>query len=144
MGAAGNVETVREMYRLFARRDNEGIRRLFDPEIEWVQMEGFPRGGRYVGADAIFDGVFAGFRERWEDWRAVVERYLDAGGCVVALGFYEGEYRSTGRSVRAEFARLIELEGGRIVRFVQYTDTLKVAEAMGLAGKDRAGVGDDH
>lgn len=130
--AADNTEIVREMYRLFAQRDNEGIRRLFDPEIEWVQMEGFPRGGRYVGADAIFDGVFAGFREQWEDWKAVVERFLDAGESVVALGFYEGRYQSTGRSMRAEFAHLIELKDGRIVRFVQYTDTLKVAEAMGL------------
>lgn len=128
-----NVETVREMYRLFAQRDNEGISRLFDPRIEWVQMKGFPRGGRYVGADAIFvDGVFSGFREQWKDWKAVVERYLDAGESVVALGFYEGTYRSTGRSMRAEFAHVIELEGGRIVGFVQYTDTLKVDEAMGL------------
>ncbi len=126
------METVREMYRLFAQRDNEGLRRLFDPGIEWVQMEGFPHGGRYVGAEAIFGGAFAGFRERWEDWRAVVERYLEAGESVVALGFYEGTYRSTGRSMRAEFAHVIELEGGRIVRFVQYTDTLKVAEAVGL------------
>ncbi len=44
----------------------------------------------------------------------------------------EGMYRSTGRSMRAEFAHLIELEDGRIARFVQYTDTFKVAEAMGL------------
>src|SRR3712207_4375090 len=62
------------MYRLFAQRDNEGISELFDPEIEWVQMEGFPRGGRYVGADAIFDGVFAGFREQWECCRRAVPR----------------------------------------------------------------------
>lgn len=130
--AAENVEIVREMYRLFAERDNEGTRRLFDPEIEWVQMEGFPRGGRYVGADAIFEGVFSGFRENWEGWRAVVERYLDAGEAVVALGFYEGTYLSTGRSMRAEFAHLVEIKDGRIVRFVQYTDTFKVAEAMGL------------
>lgn len=127
------METVREMYRLFAERDNEGIRLLFDPEIEWVQMEGFPRGGRYAGAEAIFDGVFAGFREQWEDWRAVVERYLDVGESVVALGFYEGTYRNTGRSMRAEFAHLIEFKAGRIARFVQYTDTLKVAEAVGFS-----------
>lgn len=133
--AANNVETVREMYRLFAQRDNERIRRLFDPEIEWVQMEGFPGGGRYVGADAVFGGAFAGLREQWEGWRAVVERYLDAGESVVALGFYEGTYRSTGRSMRAEFAHLVELEDGRIVRFVQYTDTFKVAEAMDLIQK---------
>lgn len=34
--------------------------------------------------------------------------------------------------MRAEFAHLFELENGRIVRFVQYIDVLKVTEAMGL------------
>jgi ketosteroid isomerase-like protein len=90
-------------------------------------MEGFSRGCHYVGAEAIF-----GFRVQWEDSKAVVERYLDAGEYVVALGFDEGTYRSTGRSMRAELAYVIELEGGRIVRFVQYPDTLEVAEAVGL------------
>lgn len=132
------METVREMYRLFAERDNDGIRRLFDPEIEWVQMEGFPGGGRYVGADDIFGGAFTMLREQWEGWRAVVERYLDAGESVVALGFYEGTYRSTGRSMRAEFAHLVELRDGRILRFVQYTDTFKLAEAMGLIREEQA------
>lgn len=137
MKASNNVETVQEMYRLFAERDNDGIRRLFDPEIEWVQMEGFPSGGRYVGADAILGGAFAGLREGWEGWRAVVERYLGAGESVVALGFYEGTHRSTGRPMRAEFAHLLEIKDGRIVRFVQYTDTFKVAEAMGLVREGR-------
>jgi len=116
---------------VIAERDNEGSHRLFVPETEWVQMEGFPRGVRYVGEDPIEYGVFSGFREEWEGWRAVVERCLDAGESFVALGFYEGTYKSTGRSVRAEFAHLIEFEDGRIVRFVQYTDTFKVAKAMG-------------
>lgn len=127
-----NVETAGEMYRLFKQRDNEGIRKLFDPEIEWIQMDGFPGGGRYVGADAIFDGIFSGFREEWEGWRAVVETFLDAGESVVALGFYEGTYISTGRFARAEFAHILDFKGGRITRFVQYTDTFKVAEAMGV------------
>ena len=126
------------MYSLFAQRDDEGIRRLFDPEIEWVQMEGFPGGGRHFGADAILEGAFTGLREQWEGWKAVVERYLDAGDFVVALGFYEGTYGSTGRSMRAEFAHLVGLKDGRIVRFVQYTDTFKVAEAIGLTGEGQA------
>jgi ketosteroid isomerase-like protein len=77
------------------------------------------------------DGVVAGFSEPSEISRAV-ERYFDAGESVVALGFYDGTHRSTGRSVRAEFAHLFELEDGRIDCFVQYTDTLKVSEAVDL------------
>jgi ketosteroid isomerase-like protein len=49
--------------------------------------------------------------------------------CGRKMGDGGGE---TSRSVRAEFAHLFELENGRIVRFVQYIDMLKVTEAMGL------------
>jgi uncharacterized protein len=127
-----HLETVQELYRCFAARDNEGVRAVLAPDIEWNQMAGFPNGGRYIGADAIFQGVFTGFREQWEEWRAPVERYLDAGDTILALGHYAGRYRATGRTLRAEFAHLYELKAGRIVRFVQYTDTRLVAEAMGL------------
>jgi uncharacterized protein len=51
---------------------------------------------------------------------------------VVALGFYEGMHRATGRSARTKFAHSFELENCRIVRFVQYTDTLKISEIVAL------------
>jgi len=50
----------------------------------------------------------------------------------VALGFYEGTRRSIGRFVRAESAHSFEFENCRIVRSVQYTDTLKISEIVDL------------
>lgn len=126
-----NVETIQELYRLFAARDNEGVRRLMSPDIHWVQMDGFPNGGHHVGPDAVFARVFAGFREQWASFRTTVERYVDGGDTVVALGQYEGTHGATKRAMQAAFAHVYRLEAGRIVRFDQYTDTLRVAEAMG-------------
>jgi ketosteroid isomerase-like protein len=103
-----------------------GSRRRREERWTWPRC----RPGRHVGADAVLRDVFAGFREEWEGWRAVVERYLDAGESAVALGRYEGTYKPTNRPVRAEFAHLYELEDGRIRRFIWYTDTLLLAEAM--------------
>lgn len=59
------------------------------------------------------------------------ERESNGGGSL--RGYYEGTYKSTQKSTRAEFAHVLEFEGGRIARFIQYTDTFKVAEAMGKA-----------
>ena len=127
-----NVEVVQRMYAAFAARDRGAILRLFHPDIEWVQNEGFPGGGRHVGAETVLDEVFAKFRSEWETWQAVVEEWLDVGAVVVALGEYRGTYKRTGRSTRAAFAHVYRVEGGRIVQFRQYTDTVKVAEAMSL------------
>jgi ketosteroid isomerase-like protein len=125
-----NLEIVKQMYAAFANRDRETILRLFHPQIEWVQNEGFPGGGSHVGAEAVLNDVFAKFLAEWSDWRAVVAEWLDAGDTIIALGQYRGTFRATGRSTTAAFAQVYRLGAGRIVRFHQYTDTLKVAEAM--------------
>jgi hypothetical protein len=46
------------------------------------------------------------------------------------LGEYRGTYKTTGKSTTAAFAHVYKLRNGRIFKFQQYTDTLKVAEAM--------------
>lgn len=130
--AASRVEIVQNLYEAFATRDRDRILEIFDPEIEWIQNEGFPRGGRHVGAEVVLNDVFAKFKVDWETWQAVVERWLDAGETIVALGEYRGTHKETGRSMKAAFAHVYWLRSGRIVRFEQYADTLKVAEAMRL------------
>jgi uncharacterized protein len=120
---------VKDLYEAFRARDREAILRLFDPQIEWIQNEGFPGGGRYVGADTVLNEVFRKLRSEWEVWQANVEEWLDAGDTVVALGEYRGTHRFTGKSVKAAFAHVYRIKEGRIVKFQQYTDTFKIAEA---------------
>jgi hypothetical protein len=124
-----NLATVQEMYRALARRDLGAVREILDPGIEWIQREGFPGGGRHIGADAVLQGVFAKFAADWVDWQAVVHQWLDAGETIVALGEYRGTFKATGKSTAAAFAHVYDVKGGRIVRFRQYADTAKVCEA---------------
>ena len=126
-----NVAVIRDLYAAFAARDVERIRRLFHPDIEWIQNEGFPGGGRHVGAHAVLNDVFAKFRAEWSSWAAPVHEWLDAGDTVVALGEYHGTHKGTGRSVVAAFAHVYDVRDGRITRFRQYTDTAMVRDAMG-------------
>ena len=78
----------------------------------------------------MLNDVFAKFRVEWNSWRAVVHEWLDAGDTVVALGEYQGTHKATGKSTVAAFAHVYDVRGGRIVRFRQYTDTVKVRDAM--------------
>lgn len=130
MTDTSNLALVQALYEAFAARDRDRILEIFDPEIEWIQNEGFPGGGRHVGAETVLNDVFAKFRTEWEVWQAVVDRWLDAGEAIVALGKYRSLHKTTGRSMNAAFAHVYWVRDGRIVRFEQYTDTLKVAEAM--------------
>lgn len=125
-----NLATVQRLYDAFGQRDWETIRELFAPDIEWIQNEGFPGGGRHVGADAVLNNVLAKFRAEWTSWQAVVTEWLDAGQAIVALGEYRGTHRGTGKSTVAAFAHVYEVRAGRITRFRQFTDTAKIRDAM--------------
>lgn len=126
-----NIETVKKMYELFAKKDNDGIRNIFDDKIKWNQMKGFPDGGQYVGAELIFEKVFGGFRKNWTDWKATITRYIDSGDGVFVIGFYEGTFNETGKYMKAEFACEYKVKDEKITEFNQYTDTFLIAEAMG-------------
>jgi|SRR5690606_14710630 len=129
---AENKEIIKNLYTHFAERDLHAIKAVFDDDIIWEQMEGFPGGGQYKGFDDIADNVFGGFRKNWTDWKAVVEEFIEADNSVFAIGYYSGTFNETGRSLKASFIHLYKMANGKITRFTQYTDTLLVAEAMGL------------
>lgn len=107
-------------------RDLDAVRGALDPEIVWLEAEGFPYadGNPYVGPDAVLDGVYARLAEEWDGFSEELESVLHTGEHVVTTGYYTGTYRATGRAVRAEFAHLWTLSGGKVAGFRQYTDTL--------------------
>ncbi|MBA4148176.1 MAG: nuclear transport factor 2 family protein [Verrucomicrobia bacterium] len=125
-----NLEIVQRLYAAFRANDREGVLQIFAPDIEWIQNEGFPGGGRYVGAEVVLDEVFTKFRIEWESWEAPVSEWLDAGETIIALGEYRGTHKRTGKSMMAAFAHVYEVRNRRIIRFRQFTDTVKIAEAV--------------
>jgi uncharacterized protein len=131
-GKMGNIETVKKMYELFATKDNNAIRQIFDENIKWNQMKGFPGGGQHIGADAVFEKVFDGFRKNWTNWKATINRYIDSGNGVFVIGFYEGTYNATGKYMKSDFACEYKVKDGKITEFNQYTDTFLIGQAMGL------------
>nr|EDZ37937.1 MAG: Conserved hypothetical protein [Leptospirillum sp. Group II '5-way CG'] len=126
-----NLEIVQKLYEAFAARDREAILEIFDPEIVWVQNEGFPGGGTHIGSDKVLNDVFGAFRVEWDSWDAIVSHWFDAAEAVVVLGEYRGVNKATGKSMQSAFAHVYWICDSRIVRFQQYTDTLMVARAMG-------------
>lgn len=126
-----NLEIVQGLYAALGQGDGDRVLEILDPQVEWIQNEGFPGGGRFVGAETVFEKVFNRLADEWEDWGAEVGRWLaaDDDDSVVALGAYRGTCRKTGKSMRAAFAHVYWLHDGRIVRFEQYADTAKVAAA---------------
>lgn len=125
-----NEILIKELYQHFANRDFEAIRNIFAKDIIWKQMDGFPSGGKYIGAADIFEHVFKGFKENWTDWITEIDEFKAAGDSVFVIGRYKGIYNQNQKSVSAEFIHVYKIIDGKVTSFTQYTDTKLVADAM--------------
>lgn len=127
-----NILIIEKLYRCFAEANYDAVKELFAADIRWEQMEGFPGGSIYEGADEIIHKVFLSFRENWDQWQTVVHNYIDAGQQgVFVQGFYKGTGKHTGMPMRAAFIHHYRLSENKIIQFRQYTDTYLIARAMG-------------
>lgn len=125
-----NGEIVENLYKSFAAGDIPGVLGALAAEIEWTEAEGFPYGGTYIGPEAVLMNVFMKLGTEWEGFSAIPEQIIADGEAVVALGNYSGKFLATGKSMTVPFAHVWTIRDGKAVRFVQYTDTLKVSEAL--------------
>ena len=104
---------------------------LFDPRIEWTEAERFPYyGGTWTGPDAIVEGLFEPLSRDRRGFAVNADQFVTEGNQVVSFGKYVGTHKATGRSMTAPFAHHWTVRGGKLVRFVQHTDTAKVLEAI--------------
>lgn len=125
-----NGEIIKGVYDAFATGNIPGVLGAMDANISWTEAAGFPYAGTYIGPMAIVENVFMKLATEWDGFAAIPEQIVDGGDTVVALGNYSGTYKATGKSMKVPFAHVYDLKDGKIVKFVQHTDTAKVAEVL--------------
>ncbi|TDD77871.1 nuclear transport factor 2 family protein [Actinomadura rubrisoli] len=124
-------DIIKAHYAASDRGDLDGMVEAFAPDVAWIEMDGFPYAGTYVGTDAIKSGVFERLGREWKGFSADMEELVDGGdGTVVGIGHYSGTYRATGRSMRVRFVHVWRVRGGKVTGFEQFTDTHGVRAAM--------------
>ena len=125
-----NVQLVEQLYDAFARGDIPTVLGAFDPNIEWTSSEGAAYPGTFHGPEAVLQNIFMRLGTEWEGFRVEPEEFIDGGDQVVMLGRYYGTYRETGKSMSAGVAHVWTIRDGRLVRYRQYVDSRKMAEAL--------------
>ena len=123
-------ETIQGLYDALARGDIEGALGALAPDVKWIEAEGFPYGGTYVGPQAVLNNVFARLGAEWSSFSAVPRELVAEGETVVALGTYSGTYKATGKKITVPFAHVWKLQRGQVVAFHQHTDTAVVQRAL--------------
>ena len=126
----GNTEFIRGIYEKFVQGDVPSVLAAFDDNIEWIEAEGTPYGGTYRSGDEIVQNVFIKLATEWTGYTVAPEKFYDAGATVIVTGTYSGSYNATGKNMTTPFAHFWTLAHGKVIKFVQYTDTAVMNRAL--------------
>jgi ketosteroid isomerase-like protein/quercetin dioxygenase-like cupin family protein len=121
---------VRRMYEAFTARDVLTAFELMAEDIDWFESEGLPWGGRKLGAATVAQEVFGPTVDAVPDIAITIEQIIPTDGETVAVAHrYTGTSKS-GRRLDVAGAGFWDVRDGKIVRYRQFVDTMKFAEAM--------------
>jgi ketosteroid isomerase-like protein len=126
-----DVENVEAIYVAFGRRDLPAVLRHLGKDIEIVQSAELPWGGIYLGHAGVQQFYTA--LQTHLDSRVEMERLLDAGDHVVAVGRTVGKARSTGLEFDVPVVHVWRFRDGRVSRFEAYIDNTAMLCALGAA-----------
>jgi ketosteroid isomerase-like protein len=125
------IDPVRAFYAALGRGDVPAVLALLHDDIAWTEAEGFPYfSGTWRKPEDIVNKLIMPLMRDWDDFAAEAREFIAEGERVVSLGAYRGVSKSTGKAMRAPFAHVWRVTGGKIKSFDMYTDTLLVARAM--------------
>ena len=130
-------DLLKSLYAAFGRGDVPTVLGAMDPKIEWREAESnpyMPSGDAWVGPNTVLTELFMKLGEDWDGFTVTPATYHDAGDTVAVEGRYTGTHRGTGNSVDAQFCHVWTLQGGRVTKFQQYTDTAQFQDVMGVRG----------
>lgn len=128
-----NLDLVRAIYDRWQRGDFSSVD-WADPELEYEIVDG-PAPGRWNGIAGLREGGLA-FMSSWEDLHVVAEetRELDATR-VLVLTRLSGRGKTSGvelGEVQARGADVLDIRGGKVVRFVLYHDRERALDELDL------------
>ncbi|HEX2233897.1 MAG TPA: nuclear transport factor 2 family protein [Thermoleophilaceae bacterium] len=123
-----NVERFRELRgRLI--EDREPNRELLAEDVEWVNPGDAVEPGTRRGADSFLEAIASVF-EGWEESVFYIERVIERGDDVIALGQLRTRGRATGIESTVPHGEIWTFEEGRLARmawFNTHEETLAAA-----------------
>jgi hypothetical protein len=126
-----NVDIIADLYAAFVVGDTATIEAIIHEDVLWIESEGIPYGGTFMGRDEVFENVFAKIAAEWSNFTAeVVDMFAACGQRVVVHQIDSGTFNDTGKSMSAPAISVWTLnDEGQVVRFEQVIDTQEVVSA---------------
>jgi ketosteroid isomerase-like protein len=138
-----NVELVRRLLEMFAKREHEAVFAYYDEDIEWdvTNLPGRAASGLAADLSGVYHG-HEGVRTYWRRWLQAwaeiefeVADVLDAGDDVVALIHNQRQWgrRSGIATEMPPYGLVFTIRNGKVVRWRSFSDQRSALEAAGLS-----------
>ena len=141
--SAENVELVKRLLQMFARREHEAVFTFYDTDIEWdaSNFGGESASGVPDDLQGIYhghEGVRTYWRRGLQAWAALefeVDDVLDAGDDVVALIRNQRQWgrRSGIATDMPPYGLVFTIRNGKVVRWRAGSDERSALKAAGLS-----------
>jgi len=132
------IQTVKEAYAAFGRGDVATILSMLAPDVSWeleapaeVSIAGIRKGPEAV------KGFFQAIANDHADPKLEITEYFSSADGVATFGRYKCTLKKTGKRLDSPVAHLFKFRGGKIVRFVDFTDTAAYLEASRTSAAGR-------
>jgi len=127
-----NLAAVETLYEAFASGDMELAASVMAPDVQWHEAENYVFADRnpYVGAQAVFAGVFGRTAEVFDGFSVEVGTLIGDGETVAMQGRYRAVATATGIEVNPQVVHWFTVRDGKITAFQQHVDTLAMARAL--------------
>jgi len=132
----GHIEQIQQRYDQFSRGDIRGATQDWADDIVWEggNSADLPMGGTHYGKAAAL-GVLASDVAVWDEFTMSPDEYFEAGDAVVVLG--HSAIKKDGQSATTAFVHIWRWSGDQISHFQLVTDTLQLAQMLGLATDEK-------
>src|SRR4051794_562976 len=116
-----NTEIVKGMYAAFNRGDIATVLNSLTDDVEWIVpgIGAVPFAGRYTGRKAV-EGFFQKLAQTSDTDPLVIERYVEQGETVIALGTSTGRSKPQHKQSVTGFAMVFTFSGGKVAKFQEY------------------------
>ena len=126
----GNAELFDRIYEQLYAEHRVGPELLAD-DAEWVNPPDAVETGTRRGA-AAFNEAIAGIYSGWEDMRFEVERVIERGDDLVALGHLRNRGRIAGMEVTQPHGQIWTFRDGKAVRMCWFSTVEETLAAAGI------------
>jgi ketosteroid isomerase-like protein len=137
-----NVEVVRRGNAAFNRGDYEGFAESLHPDVEFRDHAHAADAPEALKGAQALRSLLSEWRETFDDFRAEISEYIEAGDHVVCVTRWTGWGKASDAAVDVSQVDVYQLREGKIVRVtLAYPDKKTALEAGWAVGADFAGIG---